>query len=86
MSRRKLFAVRVAVLLSALAIIAVASAAAYMQLSKPQSNETRIETDVKTKDIIIKSEKDLSTASNELDSFRIDDSDSKTLDDLSNGF
>lgn len=86
MNQRKLVIVRIIVLLVAAAIITAGSMVAYTQLSKPQSNETRLETDVKTKDIIIKSEKDFSAASNELDSLNFDDTKSESLDDLSNGF
>lgn len=66
-------------------VIAIGSFA-YHQLSRPNDTQTHIETDVKTKDIIIKSEKDLSTASNELDSIDLSDSKDKDLDQLMNGF
>lgn len=75
----------------ALALIAITcsialGAFAYHQLSQPNETRTRIETDVDTKDIIIKSEKDLSTASDQLDSLELGDSKDKDLDQLMNGF
>ncbi len=74
-----------------LACIVISSAVAigsfaFQKLSQPNSTQTRIETDVRTKDIIIKSEKDLSTASNELDSIELGESEDKDLDQLMNGF
>lgn len=87
MSAYKLIAMRILVIVAALGLLAVGSAVVYVQLSKPQNNNTRVQTDVKTKDIIIKSERDISTATGELDAIDVDNTeDDKTLDDLSNGF
>ena len=86
MSTYKLITIRILVIIAAVCLVAVGSAAAYVQLSKPRDNNTSIQTDVKTKDITIKSEKDILSASDELDSLQINDDDSKALDDLSNGF
>ena len=83
---QKTFVVRAMIIMVALAIIGAAGVFAYTQMTQSNDPPTKLQTDVKTKDIIIKSERDLTNAESELESIKLEDEkEGESLEQLGNG-
>lgn len=70
-------------------VIAIAAIGfvAFRQLAMPAEARTQMQTDVETRDVIIKSERDLSTASGELDTIQLENEENeKMFDEMSDDF
>lgn len=68
-----------------LVVIGLVSAWIFFLVTRPTEAKTEIKTDVMTKDIIIKSERDLSTAADDLNAMTFEEKDSAALDELGSG-
>lgn len=66
-------------------IIGLVSAWIFLLVTRPTEAKTEIKTDVMTKDIIIKSERDLSTAADNLNAMSFGEKDAAVLDELGGG-